>query len=194
MELVFAGDVELVFAGMNVGIFKQSNLNERGVLFLAEHDADGVICRFDSDVAVKVVQVHLHLTDVLMRNVWDPPWISHEELAHRGKIGSGKSVTELAGEVTDQFVEEFLSVSGTVCPLLFVFEDSTADLVIRIDLQQIDAASSALAGRLHQTTDAFIKRTGIPVCFLNGQLHIRLDCFTHGLLSITQFCESVSVE
>jgi hypothetical protein len=45
----------LVFAGVNVGVFGKGNLNQSGVLFLAEHNADGVVLRLGLNVAVKVV-------------------------------------------------------------------------------------------------------------------------------------------
>lgn len=60
LQLLFvAGQVELVFAGVNVGVLKKGNLDQGGILFLAEHDADGVVLRLGSDVAVKIVDVPL---------------------------------------------------------------------------------------------------------------------------------------
>ena len=50
---------------MNVGVFGKGNLDQGGVLLLAEHDADGVVLRLRSDVAVKVVDIHLHLAQVM---------------------------------------------------------------------------------------------------------------------------------
>jgi len=69
LQLFFAGQVKLIFAGVNVSVFGKGNLDHGGVLLLAEHYADGVVLRLGSDVAVKVVDVHLHLAEVLMRDL-----------------------------------------------------------------------------------------------------------------------------
>ena len=45
----------------------RNDLDQSRVLLLAEHDADGVIFGFRPNVSVKVVDVHLHLTEVLVR-------------------------------------------------------------------------------------------------------------------------------
>ncbi len=66
LQFLFAGQVELVFAGVNVRVFGKGDLDQGGVLLFAEHDADGVVFRFCSDEAVKVVDVHLHLAEILM--------------------------------------------------------------------------------------------------------------------------------
>ena len=57
MQFLFAGQIELVFAGVNVGVFGDGNLHQSGILFLAEQDADGVILRLGLNVAVKVVDL-----------------------------------------------------------------------------------------------------------------------------------------
>ena len=69
MQLLFAGQVELVFASVNVGVFGKGNLDQGGILFLAEHDTDGVVLRLGPDVAVKVIDLHLHLAEVLVREL-----------------------------------------------------------------------------------------------------------------------------
>ena len=66
LQFFFAWQVKLVFAGVNVGVFGKGNLDQGGVLLLAEHDADGVVLRLRSDVAVKVVDIHLHLAEVML--------------------------------------------------------------------------------------------------------------------------------
>jgi hypothetical protein len=55
LQFLFAGQIELVFAGVNVGVFGNGNLHQSGILFLAEQDADGVVLRLGLNVAVKVV-------------------------------------------------------------------------------------------------------------------------------------------
>jgi len=65
LQFFFAWQVKLVFAGVNVGVFGKSDLDQGRVLFLAQHDADGVVLRLGPDVAVKVVDVHLHLAEVM---------------------------------------------------------------------------------------------------------------------------------
>jgi RHS repeat-associated protein len=41
LQFFFAWQVKLVFAGVNIGVFGKSDLDQGGVLLLAEHDADG---------------------------------------------------------------------------------------------------------------------------------------------------------
>lgn len=62
LKFLLAGQVKLVFAGVDVRVFGKGNLDEGGILLLAEHYADGVILRLGSDVAFKIVDLHLHLT------------------------------------------------------------------------------------------------------------------------------------
>jgi hypothetical protein len=52
LQFFLAGQIELVFAGVNVGIFGKGNLDQSGILFLAEYDADGVVLCFSLNVAV----------------------------------------------------------------------------------------------------------------------------------------------
>ena len=102
LQLLLAGQVEQIFASVNVGVFGKGNLDQGGILFLAEHDADGVVLRLGSDVAVKVVDVHLHLPEVLMRE------LSNLEVDEH--VGSQQTVIE------DKIDEEVLFVEGE--PLL----------------------------------------------------------------------------
>ena len=67
LQLFFAGQIELVFTGVDVGVFGQGDFYQRLVFLLAEHDADGGGFGVGFDVAVKVVDVHLHLAQVLVR-------------------------------------------------------------------------------------------------------------------------------
>lgn len=98
MQLFLAGQVKLVFAGVNVGIFGKGNLDQSGILFLAEHDADGVIFCLGLNVAVKVVDVHLHLAKGLMRELTNLEVYKH--------VGSQKPVIE------HKINEEMLFVEG----------------------------------------------------------------------------------
>ena len=66
-----------------------------------------------------------------------------------------------------------LPYSSEVGALLFLLEDTSANLVIRIDLKQVNAASSALTSRQHQTADGFVKRSGIPAC---AHCNLRIPC------------------
>jgi hypothetical protein len=53
------------------------------------------------------------------------------------------------------------SVQGAIRALLFLLEDSPANLIVCIDLQQVHAPRGALASRQDQAADAVIKRIGI---------------------------------
>jgi hypothetical protein len=66
LKLFFAGQVKLILAGMNVGVSGQGNLDKRCMLLLAEDDADGGIFSFRLHEAVEVVDIHLHLAEVLV--------------------------------------------------------------------------------------------------------------------------------
>ena len=41
LQLFLARQIELIFPGVDVGVFGQGNFNQRLVFFLAQHDADG---------------------------------------------------------------------------------------------------------------------------------------------------------
>ncbi len=101
-QFLFAGQVELVFAGVNVGVLGQGDFDQCLILLLAEHNADGVVFRLGPDVAVKVVDVHLHLAEVLMRELANLEVDEH--------VGSQQPVIE------DKIDEEVLFVEGE--PLL----------------------------------------------------------------------------
>jgi hypothetical protein len=51
--------------------------------------------------------------------------------------------------------------------VLFLLDDAPANLIVRIDLQQVDAPCGALASRQYQAADAVIKRIGI-LAFTHG--------------------------
>jgi hypothetical protein len=57
LQFLFARQVELVFASVNVGVFGKGNLDQCGILFLAEHDADRVVLCLGSDLAVRRTRV-----------------------------------------------------------------------------------------------------------------------------------------
>jgi len=52
--------------GVDVGVLGEGDFDQRLVLLLAEQDADGGILLGGLHEAVEVVDVHLHLTEVLM--------------------------------------------------------------------------------------------------------------------------------
>ena len=66
MEKFLGGQVELVFAGMDVGVLREGEFHHGIVLFAAEQQADGGILLWQLHVAVVVIDIHLHLTEVLM--------------------------------------------------------------------------------------------------------------------------------
>jgi hypothetical protein len=56
-----------------------------------------------------------------------------------------------------------LKISFPYCArsLLLLFDDSTADLVIGVDLKKVNASGHGLAGRKDESTDAIIKSLGL---------------------------------
>ena len=66
LEKFLGGQVELVFAGMDVGVLREGEFHHGIVLFAAEQQADGGILLWQLHVAVVVIDIHLHLTEVLM--------------------------------------------------------------------------------------------------------------------------------
>ena len=129
MQLLLAGQVELVFAGVNVGVLGKGDFDQGGILFLAEHDADGVVLRLGSDVAVKVVDVHLHLAEVLMRELADLEVDEH--------VASQQPVIEDEIDEVVLFVEgepllpgleeEALPSSSRKCSMWVTMADSRSD-------------------------------------------------------------------
>jgi len=96
-------------------------------------------------------------------DVWQFRWSekdrSGRRIYHKRVIGTVQQYpdAQAAREVTTALVghinagasgckisDEFLAILSAVCTLLFLLEDSAANLVIRIDLKQVNAASSAL--------------------------------------------------
>lgn len=66
LEFGFAGEVELVLGGEDVGIFGEGEFDE-GVFFaFAEDDADRRVFVGGFDEPIEVVDVHLHLAEVLV--------------------------------------------------------------------------------------------------------------------------------
>ena len=49
-------------------------------------------------------------------------------------------------------------------PPLFLLDNATANLKIRIYLQQVYAARCVLTSRQYKTADAFVEGSGIPAC------------------------------
>jgi hypothetical protein len=91
-----------------------------------------------------------------LANSWNPFWINQIELSHVLKIADGKAATELAGQSGSQVSDEFLAILSAVGSLLLLLEDAAANLVVRIDLKQVNAAGGALTSRQHQTADGFV--------------------------------------
>src|ERR1035437_4455998 len=71
LQFVFAGQVKLILPCVDVGVLGQSDFHQRLVLLLAEYDADGGILLAGLHEAVEVVDVHLHLPEVLMGDLAD---------------------------------------------------------------------------------------------------------------------------
>jgi hypothetical protein len=67
LQFFFARQIELVFTGVDVCIFGQGDFYQRLVFLFAQHDTNGGGFGIGFDGAVKVVDVHLHLAQVLVR-------------------------------------------------------------------------------------------------------------------------------
>ena len=65
-ELFFGGEVELVFRGEDVRVFRHGEFDEGVVFPVAKDDADGGKFVGEFYVAVEVVHIHLHLAEILM--------------------------------------------------------------------------------------------------------------------------------
>jgi hypothetical protein len=63
--------VKLVFACVNVRVFRQGDFDQCLVLLFAEHDSDGGILAVRLHKAVEIVHVHLHLPEILMGDFAD---------------------------------------------------------------------------------------------------------------------------
>ena len=67
MQFFFAGQNRFVLAGEDLGVvLRQSHFDDGVVFVLAEDDADGGVFLWQFDLAVVVVDLHLHLSDVLV--------------------------------------------------------------------------------------------------------------------------------
>ena len=71
LQFFFARQIKLVFPGVDVRVFGQSDFYQCLVFLLAQHNADGGRFGIGFDVAVKVVDVHLHLAQILVRELAD---------------------------------------------------------------------------------------------------------------------------
>ena len=56
---------------MDIGILREGDFHQGFMFFLAQDDADGGVLRLGFHIAVKVVDVHLHLAQVLVRELAD---------------------------------------------------------------------------------------------------------------------------
>jgi hypothetical protein len=66
LEFFLAGEVELVLGGKDVGVWGEGEFDESVFFAFAEDDADGGVFVGGFDVSVEVVDVHLHLAEVLV--------------------------------------------------------------------------------------------------------------------------------
>lgn len=67
LQFFFAGQNRFVLAGEDLGVvLRQGHFNDGVVFVLAEDNADGGVFFWQLDLAVVVVDVHLHLPDVLV--------------------------------------------------------------------------------------------------------------------------------
>ena len=70
-EFVLGGEVKLVFRGEDIGFCWESELYEFIAFGMAEQDSDCWVLFFGLNVSVKVVYVHLDLSEVLMGKIPD---------------------------------------------------------------------------------------------------------------------------
>ena len=66
LQECFIRQVKFVGGGVDIGVSGERQLHERIILFLAEEDTDSGFLESLADVAVKVVDIHLHLPEVLV--------------------------------------------------------------------------------------------------------------------------------
>ncbi len=69
-----------------------------------------------------------------LANLWRPPRIGQIGTPHIFEIGLRKTASKLAGQPGSQFLDNFLAILRAVRPLLLLFDDSAANLVVRVDL------------------------------------------------------------
>ena len=69
LEFFFAWQIKLIFPSVDVGVLGQRDFDQGSVLLLAQHDADGGVFCVRFHETVEVVDVHLHLSKVLMREL-----------------------------------------------------------------------------------------------------------------------------
>lgn len=71
------------------------------------------------------------------------------------------TVTPNTAERLRQLPQDLLSILCPFGALLLLFDDSTTDFVIGVDLKKVNAPGHGLAGRKDESTDAIIKRLGL---------------------------------
>ena len=69
-------------------------------------------------------------------------WICQVELAHIPEITNREATAELAGKSCSKLIQKLLAILRTVGPLLFLIDNAAANLVVRIDLKQVNAAGT----------------------------------------------------
>ena len=65
-QFFLAGQIKPVFPRMDVGVLRQRNLHQCLILSLTQDDPDGGVFTFRPDETIEVIDIHLHLTKVLM--------------------------------------------------------------------------------------------------------------------------------
>ena len=66
LEFFFAGEVKLILSGEDVGVFGEGEFDECVFFAFAEDDADRGVFVGGFDEPVEVVNVHLHLAEILV--------------------------------------------------------------------------------------------------------------------------------
>ena len=90
--------IELIFLGVDVGVARQGEFDDGILLLLTEENADGGILAGRLHVTVKVIHIHLHLTEVLMGEL--------VELEVDDHVATQETIIE------DQVHEEVIFVEG----------------------------------------------------------------------------------
>jgi hypothetical protein len=73
----------------------------------------------------------LELARHRLADSWNPLWISPIELPHVLEIADRKAISEFSGQPGCQIPNEFLAILSAVSTVLFLLEDSAANLVVR---------------------------------------------------------------
>lgn len=155
LQLLLARQIKLIFPRMDVCVFGQVDFNQRLVLFLAQQDADGGAFGVGFDIAVKVVDVHLHLAQVLVSELAD-----FQVDQHRG-IGVRLQLNSRCGQQLRRCLRFLHSLAVLRAPftLLFMCHDMPAHLEVGTHLHQVNATRHyAAGGQQQQRANAVLQR------------------------------------